>query len=584
MKQKIKFPCLLLLGVWLFFTFISCVSVSDPYAGIDASIQEGSFEQAIVQMEKERSNPNRSRNSVYNNPKNEILYNLDRGMVAHYAGLYKESFQYLETAERLIEEAFTKSITQEIGTFILNDNTRDYPGEDYEDLYINIFNALNFYHLGDIEGAMVEIRRLNEKALYLSDKYEKASKKVREGNSQMNQEQLSTEASRFSNSALARYMGMLFYRTVQNPDSARIEHEELQRAFSLAPEVYTNPIPSTVGEELSIPADMARLNVIAFTGLSPIKEEENIVVPLPLPAPNNSARIALPVLVGRPQFVDKVEVVLESGDQFYLEVLENMGAVARETFKSRYALTVAKTTIRAIAKAAAGAVAAKATSETKGGAAAGLAVGFAGRILAEASERADIRISRYFPNYALVGGINLEPGTYVMTVNFYGSGRLVDSQQREVSVRGNTLNLEQLVCLGTSSAPGRAAPPVVARAPRTPEPVVTPAPELIEITPPLAIEMTSPLEIEAATEPIAAEEVVVAQAAPQVEIGTVTYTNISGYFVDVNRVPTGPLYANELRRLIYRGQLTRNTLVWKDGMPDWAVAGTVEELAPLFVR
>ena len=568
MKQKVKFSCVLL-AVWVSFVFISCTSSPAAYVGIDATVLDGSFENALVKLDEEKNKPGGNTASIYKNPRNEILYYIDRGVIAHYAGLYQESFENLETAERLIEEAYTKSITQEIGSYIVNDNVRDYPGEDYEDLYINIFNALNFYHTGNLEGALVEIRRLNEKANHLADKYERATKKVMESNQQMSG-QISTEASRFSNSALARYMGILFYRAAGNPDSVRVEHEELQRAYSLAPGVYTNPVPSSVKDELSVPAAAARLNVIAFTGLSPVKEEESIMIPLPLPAPNNSARVALPKMVARPQPVNRVEVVLDSGEKFNLELLEDMGAVARETFKSRYALTVAKSTARAIIKATAGAAAAQAAK--RGNAIAGLAVGIASRVAAEVSEKADTRLSRYFPNYAFVGGINLEPGTYRMTINFYGGGGLVNSQEREVSVQRNALNLEQLVCLGNTSAPA----PSTSRPSSAAVPIAAGAPK------------ASMSDVPSTA---AAEEAVVASAPPTPEpvvpggaaaAQTPLNLNISGYFVNLNGQPAGPLSGPELRELINHGQLTRDTLVWKEGMPNWAPAWTGPEVAPLF--
>jgi hypothetical protein len=58
--------------------------------------------------------------------------------------------------------------------------------------------------------------------------------------------------------------------------------------------------------------------------------------------------------------------------------------------------------------------------------------------------------------------------------------------------------------------------------------------------------------------------------------------NISGYFVALNGQSTGPYNASGLRQLVDQGQLTRNSLVWKEGMANWAAAGTVEELASLF--
>ena len=57
---------------------------------------------------------------------------------------------------------------------------------------------------------------------------------------------------------------------------------------------------------------------------------------------------------------------------------------------------------------------------------------------------------------------------------------------------------------------------------------------------------------------------------------------ISGYFVNINMQESGPYDMAGLLRLINQGQLARNSLVWKTGMATWALAGTIEELAPLF--
>ena len=425
----------------MLLVFSACASDPRIYARIDNKVQSGEFEQALAALNERRG----VRGGLYS-PQNNILFYLDRGMVQHYAEIFPGSFEDLHTAEQLIEEAFTRSITQEIGALLLNDTVREYRGEDYEGLYINVFNALNFHSMDNIESALVEIRRLNEKLNLLADRYERLSRRVIDSNQHLDPDQLPLEASRFSNSALARYLGVLFYRAVGRSDSARIDYEELQRAFSLAPEVYHHPIPSSVHEELSIPQGQGRLNVIAFTGLSPIKEEKQIIIPLPFAFPHNTARISLPVMVNRPQTIIRTEVVLDSGERFVLELLEDISAVARETFKSSYSLTVLRSSVRAIAKASAAAVGAHAARE-QGGDGAGLLAGILGRVFNEAVERADTRIARFFPGQALVGGINLSPGTYAVTVNFYGHSGLINSQSEEIIVSENNLNLTRFVCL-----------------------------------------------------------------------------------------------------------------------------------------
>jgi hypothetical protein len=229
-------------------------------------------------------------------------------------------------------------------------------------------------------------------------------------------------------------------------DDARIDMEELKAAYQLAPKVYANPLPASLDEELSVPRGMGRLNVIAFTGLSPVKEEENIVIPLPYPAPNNFARIALPRMLSRPSMIRTIEIVLDGGEWFELEMLENMSAVAEETFKSRHSLIVLKSIARSVLKATASAGFAKAAEDKVEGL--GAIIGLFGKVVSEATEKADTRTAWYFPACAFVGGINLEPGTYSVTINYYGtSGLLGTDRQENVLVRENKLNLTEFICL-----------------------------------------------------------------------------------------------------------------------------------------
>jgi len=59
-------------------------------------------------------------------------------------------------------------------------------------------------------------------------------------------------------------------------------------------------------------------------------------------------------------------------------------------------------------------------------------------------------------------------------------------------------------------------------------------------------------------------------------------SNASGYLVNINGQSTGPYDTNGLKQLIIQGQMTKNSLVWKEGMSNWIIAGAVQELEPLF--
>jgi hypothetical protein len=420
----------------------SCAS-SRSFTAIDGEVDRSRYDASIGLLEK-------NRNSLYTG-RDSILYYLDKGMLCHYAGLYADSSQLLQDGERAIEDAFTKSVSQVISTFLINDNVRDYEGEDYEDIYINAFNALNYYHRGNSEGAMVEIRRMTSKLQHLSFKYDVALSSLQQKALEENLSRIPPNPNapvRFSDSALARYLGMLFYRGAGLRDSARIDRDWLLAAFANSPAVYSHPVPSSISGELEIPRGMARLNVLAFGGLSPVKRETVLRIPLPA---DRWVKISLPEMASRRSDIHRVALVLDSGESYNLELLEDMDAVARATFSVRQQLIYLKTVIRAMIKGASSSALAVAAAEEKDedkSLILGLA-SIATQVFAEVSERADVRTSRFFPAKAYVGGINLEPGYHSFQVKYYSrNGREIDSvSHNDIHVRENALNLVEAVCL-----------------------------------------------------------------------------------------------------------------------------------------
>ncbi|MDR2210087.1 MAG: hypothetical protein LBO65_01270 [Spirochaetaceae bacterium] len=418
--------------------FISCAT-TDPFVPVDELVDREDFSQGVELLE-ERSK------SIYRG-KDRVLYCLDKGLLTHYAGNYEASSALLEEGERTIEENFAVSISQEIGTVLVSDRAREYDGEDYEDIYLNAFNALNYYHRKDMDEALVEIRRMNNKLRDLSVKY---------GTIMTNMQKLALENDtklppnpqapvKFNNSALARYLGMLFYRGAGLPDDARIDQQQLRIAMADAPSIYSHPMPSSVMEDLAVPPGLARLNVIGFTGRSPVKNEEIIRIPLGM----NWIKIALPVMNARRSQVVSIQVVFDSGETLSLELLENIGAVAAATFEQKKGIIYTRSILRASVKGVTAAVfdAMAEGSDENSGLFTLLSLGT--QIFAEASERADLRSARYFPDKAYVGGINLTPGTYSFTVRYYGNnGRVLASRRHEnIPVRANTLNLMEEICL-----------------------------------------------------------------------------------------------------------------------------------------
>jgi hypothetical protein len=431
---------------------LSCATSSKNYKEIDHSVEHSDFSEAVGVIEKKQE----SKKVLYSQ-KNAIMLFLDKGLLEHYAGNYSASSANLQNAERLIEEAYTKSITEGFLSYIANDNVKEYPGEDFENIYLNVFNALNYYNRNDIEGALVEIRKLSNssgKLEMLARKYEYKDPKTGAGlNDTVRKETGVSElpdvkSVNFSNSALARYLGALFYQADGNEDSSRIEFDQVYRAYSTNKNIYRGTVPNAVEEARNVPEGMARLNIISFTGLSPVKEEKTVIHYLPFQHPIlQIAMFKLPVMRKRPSVINRIEVEVDDSKTFELELLEDMGAVIEETFNARYSNILLKTYIRTIIKYVVADVAAMA-AENNDNSLAGLAIAIGARAAMDASERADIRMSRYLPDRAYIGGINLDPGTYSVIIRYCNGNREIYHEKfTDVTVKEDGLNLIQSVKL-----------------------------------------------------------------------------------------------------------------------------------------
>nr|AXS01316.1 hypothetical protein [uncultured bacterium] len=445
------------LTLCLGFLCVSCATGPEAYKDIDNAVNKSDFEAGVEAIVKSQE----GRKPIYNT-RNAVSLYLDKGLLEHYAGKNGDSSGSLQEAERLIEEAFTKSVTADIASYIANDNTKEYPGEDFEDIYLNVFNALNYYNNGNIEGALVEIRKLtmsSGKLDMLERKYEDIDSNASNG-AMIELRNIGFTSSpdlprakpvEFSNSALARYLSALFYLGEGKTDDARIEFEQLDAAYNSNRNIYANPAPKAVADARTVPAGKARLNVIGFTGLSPIKEEgvfnqifpffQNMVLWYP--------QFKLPVLVQRPSRINRIEVVV-GHEKFNLELLEDMGAVIEETYNARFSRIFMKTYIRTLLKYAAIDIAAseaRRRTDDQLVALAAVASALAVKKAFDATESADIRMSRYLPDKAYVGGVNLDPGNYDVIVYYYAGNNVIAKEEHNVTVRANALNLVEVVNL-----------------------------------------------------------------------------------------------------------------------------------------
>ena len=95
--------------------------------------------------------------------RDQLVYLFDYGTVLQTLGDYKVSNKIFLEADQLAEVKDYISVSKQAASLLLNQERVPYKGDDFEKVMINAMLAINFLSLGDLDGALVETRRLNEK-------------------------------------------------------------------------------------------------------------------------------------------------------------------------------------------------------------------------------------------------------------------------------------------------------------------------------------------------------------------------------------------------------------------------------------
>lgn len=391
--------------------------------------------------------------------KDRVLYYLDKGIVLYYQGKFRESNKLLDKAERSMEELFTKSISSITASYLMNDNVIAYYGETYENIYVNIFKALNYLNLNQPEEALVEVKRINIKLRELDQKY---GDMAREMNKKKKGPEVKVKSVGFYNDVLAQYLSYLIYRMQEEEDDSRISFEKIKEAWQTQSNIYNYRRPDYVREFVSGPK--TTLNVIAFTGNAPKKVAvggkittyknylgiSDLTQPIALPnvpfpglKPGYHFKFEFPIIKKTPSSIKRIEVFIDGAKAGELQLLEDMGRVAEETFESRKTMIYIKTLIRTVTK---GLIAAEAKKRLKKEMGAnpllGALMDAAVDAGVDATEKADIRCWRTMPENCYIGEFETSPGVHSVQVRFLtANGLLVNERTISNFEVKNTLNI-----------------------------------------------------------------------------------------------------------------------------------------------
>jgi hypothetical protein len=417
----------------LSFFITSCAGTDVFYRNVEKNIIDGNYRAALQEID---------RNSFMYGEKNSVLYNLDKGLTFHYAKEYDSSNIYLLNAEKIIEDLYTKSISKEALSILLNDNVLPYEGEDFEKVLLNVFLALNFAQKGMAEDALVEARKVDLKLREYARKYE--------------------EKNRYKEDAFIRYVAGILYENEGEVNDAFISYQKSYEAYDIYSKEYGTPAPSFLLDDLVRTATLLSFSdeaakyaslggagyrkgaenfgsiaVIVYSGLGPFKTEERIGVSIPDSSGTlHTFQVALPKFqqrcYGRNSYTVSLVNQTDSSSGC-TDIGEDITSIAGKSLDDRLALIYLKSGGRALLKFLASEKMKSEMKKGKNSEAVNILGSLAVDLVVGATEKADLRSWRLLPAEIQMARFFKSPGTYQIEVS--------DKRQNRV-LKNETVNIQ----------------------------------------------------------------------------------------------------------------------------------------------
>jgi len=368
-----------------------------------------------------------------------VLDLMNKGMMLRMAGDFDASTIALEDAKNLIGELQAVSVREQALSFVVNDSTKSFVGEDFEQVMVHTYLALNYLEQHQLDAARVEALQVD---LLLNEKAQRAPD------------------SPYVEDAFARYLTGIIYEDEGEWSDAMIAYRKAYEAYHKQQERFGVAIPETLKYDLIRLADRmglaeeAGLYRLAFNigdvpstedllergeiiltvhaGLAPIKRERAIT--MLNPKTGRFLRIALPEyrLRGQPFAYARVSAGAVSATT---SRVENLDAIAVKSLEAAMPMITARTFARVAIKDAAARAVGQSRGNNNNNAGAAIAE-LALNIAATLSERADTRCWFTLPGEIHLARLSLPPGEYSVRIELYGRDHgVLDSSELKVELR-----------------------------------------------------------------------------------------------------------------------------------------------------
>jgi len=447
--------CFFLLAIGLSLLLGGCAAFRGKPRQVAAVVRQvvsGDFPQALARLEAQRT-------TLYSRS-DEVLYALDTGLLAFYAGNDELCRERLDRAVRETERLITRSLSGEAGAWLLNDRLLDYRAMLHERRLLFFFSGLSALRQGDADAARVEQRRLD---IFLKELHARYGSPLEDSGKERD--------GPVTDSAPGRWLGMRLYQADGMTDEAAIDFRYMQAVHRVFPAVYPQSFSGVAAALSPKSSGQQRVSLLAFSGRVPEKSAATLYLhtekdwlfmaagegadpvlsgrlwpPVYYPGlePGIHFKIQVPVLRDRAPGAVSVRFSVDGGPPEPARLLEDTAAAVRMDWKAEIPRTVVRSALRALGKTLAAQQAVGYLKEQVAGKDRFLFSRLLLTGLHSVSEQADLRMSPFFPARIYVHELMLEPGLHRVEVEYAdASGRVVFRETREINVLADRINLHE---------------------------------------------------------------------------------------------------------------------------------------------
>lgn len=389
-----------LIGLSLLLLLGGCATFSDSFGVIEQNLAADQPLAALSALEKQSHGRG-----------DQVLFLLNKGMLLRMARDYEGSNAVFAEAKQQIDALYGASVSEQAASFLVNDATRAYVGEEFEQTLIYLYSALNFLELGRPREARVE-------ALQVDQMLREHAQRLPE--------------SRYTEDALARYLTGKIYEELGEWSDAMIAYRKAYEAYGHYRQKYATPMPQFLGPDLIRLArrqgltqeaakyqrefavhtrgggNGAELIFLLHDGLAPIKRENAATIVSP--QTGRLVRLSLPHYEPRGSIIRHARITVGE-HTVTTELAEDITAIAIQDLEAK----MPKITARALARAVVKDQTAREMGKRND------LLGLAMNVANVLTERADTRSWLTLPGRIHLAALTLKPGTYNVKVELLGA-------------------------------------------------------------------------------------------------------------------------------------------------------------------